>query len=100
MGQLTCIQSYLISARLDQILKEAADINVLYQLLLCIFFLLGGVYSPSGLFHSFLAESIVRWGENGRSREKTPNHPQAELGLSHMGPALTHSSEMMSDLEH
>ena len=29
-------------------------------------------YSPSRLFHSFWAESIVMWGENGRSREKAP----------------------------
>ena len=32
------------------------------------------------LFYSFWAESIGRWGENGRSREKkkTPDHSQAE----------------------
>ena len=31
----------------------------------------GEIYSPSGLFHSFWAESIVRWGENGWSLRKT-----------------------------
>ena len=44
----------------------------------------GGHYGPSRLFHSFWAESIVRWGENGRS----PDHLQAEVGLSHMWPEL------------
>ena len=30
-----------------------------------------GFYGPSRLFHSFWAESIIRWGENGRSPRKT-----------------------------
>ena len=37
-------------------------------------------------FHSFWAESIVRWVKMGDLREKTPDHPQAELVLSHMWP--------------
>ena len=32
----------------------------------------------------FLFLSFVKWGENGRSREKAPDHSQAELALSHM----------------
>ena len=36
------------------------------------------------IFHLFWAESVVRCGENGRSLRKTPDHPQAELGLSHV----------------
>ena len=43
-----------------------------------------GFYGPSRLFHSFWAESIVKWVENGRPREKPPDHPQTELCLSHM----------------
>ena len=33
--------------------------------------------------HLFWAKSIARWGKNGRSLQKTPDHLQAELGLSH-----------------
>ena len=33
--------------------------------------------------HSEL-KSIVRWAKMGGPKEKTPAHPQAELGLSHM----------------
>ena len=38
----------------------------------------------------------------GDPREKPPDHPQAELGLSHMWPDLgwTHRGEMTSNLEH
>ena len=53
------------------------------------FFFWFGFYGPSRLFHSFWAESIERWGENGRFLRKTiSDHPQAELGLSHMWPEL------------
>ena len=44
----------------------------------------GGVTASSSLFHTFWAESIVKWGENGRSPRKPPDHLQAELSLSHM----------------
>ena len=33
-------------------------------------FFLFGFYGPSRLFHSFWSESIVRWGENGKSPRK------------------------------
>ena len=48
----------------------------------------GGGYGPSRLFHSFWAESFARWVENGDPREKPSDHPQADLGLSHMWPEL------------
>ena len=57
-------------------------------------FFLYGFYSPSKLFHSFWAESIVRWGENGRSPRKTTDHPQAELALSHMTRARLEPTAM------
>ena len=41
-----------------------------------------GFNSPSRLFHSFWAKSIVRWGENGKIPREKP--PQAELGSSHV----------------
>ena len=31
---------------------------------------------------------IIRWSENGRPQEKSPDHPQAELGMSHIWPEL------------
>ena len=31
---------------------------------------------------------ILRWGKNGTFPRKTPHHPQAELGLSHMWSEL------------
>ena len=45
-------------------------------------------YGLSRLFHSFWAKSNVRWGEKETSPKKTPYHPQAELGLSHMWPEM------------
>ena len=45
-------------------------------------------YGQSRLFHSVWAESVIRWGENGRSPRKITSHPQAELGLSCMSPEL------------
>ena len=36
----------------------------------------------SRFFHSFWAEPIIRWEKTGDPREKPPDHPQAELGLS------------------
>ena len=41
-------------------------------------------YGLSRLFHSFWAQSISKWVKIRDPREKTPNQPQAELGLSHM----------------
>ena len=43
---------------------------------------------PWRVFHSFWAESVIRWAKTGDPREKPPDHPQAELGLSHMWPEL------------
>ena len=43
----------------------------------------GGGYSPSRLFQSFWAESIVA-AKTGDPQNKPPGHPQAELGLSNM----------------
>ena len=52
----------------------------------------GRFYGPSNLFHSFWAESIIRWGENGRSPRKTTWPPASRTWLvsrlrSHMWPA-------------
>ena len=46
-----------------------------------------GFYGPSRLFHSFWAESIVRWGKKADLREKPPDHPQAELGCPVCDPS-------------
>ena len=54
-------------------------------------------YGPSKLFHSFWSESIVRWGVTGDPREETPDHPQAELGLSHMWPELGSNPQRWDD---
>ena len=72
----------------------------------------GRTDDPPRTFHSFWAESVVggvkmgdprekkidhSQAEPGLPREKTIDHSQAEPGLSHW--CLSHSSEMMSDLE-
>ena len=66
-------------------------------------------YGPSRLFHSFWAESIVRWGENRRSPRQTTWPPGSRTWLvSHVtraelepdtSLARTYSGEMTSDLE-
>ena len=54
-----------------------------------------GVYSPSRLFHSFWAESIVRWGENGRSLRKTTWPPASRTWLvSHKTQASLEPTEV------
>ena len=40
------------------------------------------IWSRSRLLHSFWAEPIIRWEKTGDPREKPPDNPQAELGLS------------------
>ena len=45
-------------------------------------FFLFGFYGPSRLFHSFWAESIVRWGDE--SWDKPPDHPRVERLVSHV----------------
>ena len=52
---------------------------------------------PSRLFHSFWAEPIIRWAKTGDPREKPPEHPQAELGLSHMWPELGSNPQRWDD---
>ena len=46
------------------------------------------VLRPEKIISLILSQSIVRWAKTGDPREKTttktPDHPQAELGLSHM----------------
>ena len=52
-----------------------------------------GVGYPSRLFHSFWVESILivnPW-------EKTPDHPQAELGLSHIWPEVGSNPQWWDD---
>ena len=46
-------------------------------------FFLFGFYGPSRLFHSFLGESIVRWGGNGRSPRKTTRIPASRTFLTY-----------------
>ena len=52
---------------------------------------------PSRLFYSFWAEPIIRWAKTGDPREKPPDHPQAELGLSHMWPELGSNPQRWDD---
>ena len=54
-------------------------------------------YSPSRLFHLFWVKSISTWGENRWFLRKTPDHPQAELGLSHMWPVLGSNPQWWDD---
>ena len=59
-------------------------------------------YGPSRLFHSFWAESIIRWGEKGRSlRNKHLTTRKQTLACLTCDPsyARTHSGEMTNDLE-
>ena len=51
-------------------------------------FVLFWFYSLSLLFHSSWAGSIAGWGKTGDPQEKTPDHPQAELGFPQMWPEL------------
>ena len=53
-------------------------------------------YGPSRLFHSFWAESIVRWGENKRAPKNPPDH-QAKLGLNPMKPELGSNPQRCND---
>ena len=46
-----------------------------------------GFYSPSRLFHSFWAKSIIRWGENGRSLRKTTWPPASRTWLVSRDPS-------------
>ena len=72
--------------------------HALAQMVAELFFFLFGFDGPSRLFHSFWAESILRRGENGRSlKKKTPNHPEAELGLPHMWPELDSNPQQWDD---
>ena len=64
---------------------------------IAIFFFWFGFYSPSRLFCSFSVESIVRWGENGRSPRKNTRPPQAELGFSHIWPKLGSNQQWWDD---
>ena len=52
---------------------------------LCLFYL--GFTAHQDNFTHFEPSQLLglRWGKNGRfPKKKTPDHPQAELGLSHM----------------
>ena len=53
-------------------------------------------------FTHFEPSQSLGGAKTGDPREKPPDHPQAQLGLSHMWPeqGTTHSGEMTSDLEH
>ena len=70
-----------IWSRICQISKEHDVI--------CTFFFLIWVLRPIKII-SLILRSIVMWGEKkmGDPREKPIDHPQAELGLSHMWPEL------------
>ena len=46
-------------------------------------------FDPSQLFN--------RWGKNGKSLKKTPDHPQAELGLSQTWPELGSNTQQWDD---
>ena len=41
--------------------------------------------------------SIVSWDEKGDPQEKQPDHPQAELGLSHNWPQLGSNPQQWHD---
>ena len=51
-------------------------------------FFLFWFYGSSRLFHSFWAESIVRWDENGRSPRKTTWPPASRTWLISLGSNL------------
>ena len=54
-----------------------------------------GFYGPSRLFHSFWAESVVRWGENVRSPRKTTWPPASRtLLVSHVTRARLEPTAM------
>ena len=63
----------------------------------CPFFFWFGFYRPSRSFHSLWAESIKRLVKMGDPREKPPDHPQAELDLSHMWPELGSNPQRWDD---
>ena len=46
------------------------------------------VLRPEKIISLILSRVNGKWGETGDPREKPPDHPQAELGLSHMWPEL------------
>ena len=64
------------------------------------FFYLGFTARPD-YFTNFEPSQLSGGAKKGDLREKPPDHPQAELGLSHMWLELgsTHSGEMTSDIE-
>ena len=69
-------------------------------------FSLFGFYGPSRLFHSFWAQSIVRWGENGRSPRKTTWPPASRTWLvqhvtwARLEPTAVRWRAMISGLNH
>ena len=69
------------------ILKSISLMNII----LCDFFLFG-YYGPSRLFHSFWAESLVRYGENGRSPKNTWPSASRTWLISHVTVAWRGSS--------
>ena len=91
LGLYTCL-------KLQKSAKSLSLTNVTRPLVLWVLF---GFYSPSWLFHSFWANSIVRWGKNGKSPRKNTWPPGSRTWLVSSDPskAPTHSGEMTSDLE-
>ena len=66
----------------------------------CCCFFLFGFYGLSKLFHSFLAESIVRWGKNGRSPRKNTWPPASRIWLlSHVTRARRWDDEQFRALK-
>ena len=60
--------------------------NSWFIIALFIYYYLVAFYGLLRLFHSFLSESIDRWGENGSFPRKPPDFPQAKLGLFRIRP--------------
>ena len=58
------------------------------------FFFVGGGLRLVKIISLILSQVNRKVSKMRDPKEKTPDHPQAELGLSH-----THSGEMTSDLE-
>ena len=72
--------SYMFKVRINHKLRSVLTKTQTCTLNIYVYILFG-FYGLSTLFHSFLAESIVRWGENGRPLRKTTWPPVNRVWL-------------------
>ena len=64
---------------------------------MCFFFFYLGFTACQNIFTHFEPSLLLGGVKMGDPREKTPDHQQAELGLSHMFPKLGSNQQQWDD---